>query len=303
MKKILYIFLSTFLTIVSCFFLPVVFSAQESITISTYYPAPYGVYKNIRFYPSATAPVCDSDSEGVTYYNSTVHLLRGCRMNPATNVYEWQDFGSHWTLTDGNLTASNSAWNIGVGTGTPVAKLTVAGEVAVGNSGLVCSSVTAGAVRYNSNSKKMQYCDGTNWDVIGGPKMFSVKAGGDTSTSSLRWVDMDDMSITKKFDAGYIYIFFNAQIRDDGATWNWERVLVDNDVAYQTYKQDFTGSHCSNHDGAGFSPVNIATIKYVDAGTHTIKVQWKVARDNSGGDSAYQDGSCSPRQLMVIQPN
>lgn len=49
--------------------------------------------------------------------------------------------------------------DVGIGTTTPQARLDVAGEVRVGNTGLGCNANTVGAVRYNAG--EMQYCDGS----------------------------------------------------------------------------------------------------------------------------------------------
>jgi len=46
----------------------------ESITISTYYPAPYGVYQKIRLYPTSV-PTTSVD-RGLMYYNTTDNLLK-----------------------------------------------------------------------------------------------------------------------------------------------------------------------------------------------------------------------------------
>jgi len=60
----------------------------------------------------------------------------------------------------------------GVGTANPAAMLDVAGEAKIGNTSLVCSATTEGAMRYNSTSKEMEYCNGTDWTSL------SPAAGG-----------------------------------------------------------------------------------------------------------------------------
>ncbi|MES2854484.1 MAG: DUF1566 domain-containing protein, partial [Bdellovibrionota bacterium] len=44
----------------------------------------------------------------------------------------------------------------------------VAGEVKVGNTALACAAGTEGAMRFNSTSKVMEYCNGTAWTVMQG---------------------------------------------------------------------------------------------------------------------------------------
>ncbi len=59
-------------------FIPVFCFAQsnqtESLTITTYYPSPYGVYKNLRLHPTAE-PTTGVDA-GVMYYDTGLDLIR-----------------------------------------------------------------------------------------------------------------------------------------------------------------------------------------------------------------------------------
>ena len=50
----------------------------DQITLTTYYPAPYGVYKVMRLAPQAAAPATASD--GDLYVNSTDNHIY-CRLN------------------------------------------------------------------------------------------------------------------------------------------------------------------------------------------------------------------------------
>jgi hypothetical protein len=56
---------------------------------------------------------------------------------------------------------------VGIGTTVPAAKLDVAGEVKFGNTSSTCNTANEGQQRYNSTSKKMEFCDGTAWTVFG----------------------------------------------------------------------------------------------------------------------------------------
>ncbi len=120
-----------------CFVIPVFPQNNETMTIVTYYPSPYGVYKNLRLFPSP-APACNSDSEGTLYYDSTVNELKLCR--EATTFpfnFYWQTLGQGnlWKLEGNNLLhPAQDAYNVGIGLNNPVNKLDVAGPVAVGQS-------------------------------------------------------------------------------------------------------------------------------------------------------------------------
>ena len=47
----------------------------ESLTITTYYPSPFGVYRNMQLYPSEL-PVGTAEQEGVMYYDKNTHSIR-----------------------------------------------------------------------------------------------------------------------------------------------------------------------------------------------------------------------------------
>lgn len=77
--------------------------------------------------------------------------------------------GSHYwlaspTVANGIYTAVDA---VGIGTTNPSARLDVAGELKVGNSGFACSAAREGQVRYNSAIKSIEFCDGANWIKAG----------------------------------------------------------------------------------------------------------------------------------------
>lgn len=62
----------------------------------------------------------------------------------------------------------NSSGAVGVGIGNPQAKLDVAGEIKIANSGSGCTGLNEGAVRYNQIGKKIEFCDGAgSWVTPG----------------------------------------------------------------------------------------------------------------------------------------
>ena len=77
----------------------------------------------------------------------------------------------------------------GVGTANPAAMLDVAGEAKIGNTSLACSATTEGAMRYNSTSKEMEYCNGTAWGSLapaaGGGGLKVYKSDGTTVLGNL----------------------------------------------------------------------------------------------------------------------
>lgn len=119
------------------------YSAEESITLTTYYPSPYGVYSEMRLYPknNPTMPC----QEGLMFYSdgsNPTYLQRGLYVCGAGG---WQSITGYWSLTSNSLYATNTtAWNVGIGTSSPGSKLDVAGTAqlrgSAGGTGLYVSS-------------------------------------------------------------------------------------------------------------------------------------------------------------------
>lgn len=104
------------------FYLNVQAQTEETITLTTYYPSPFGVYNVLRLFPSAPKPATDCDSNlevGNMYYNSSTNQVMVCRQTvvfPPT--YAWEAIDSLWRLLGTTLSPSNLAWNVGIGTST-----------------------------------------------------------------------------------------------------------------------------------------------------------------------------------------
>ncbi|MFA5271544.1 MAG: hypothetical protein WC412_04275 [Candidatus Omnitrophota bacterium] len=130
--------ISFLLVLIFSSFSPQLFSQNtETVTISTYYPSPTGVYQNLRLFPitAAAAPLCDNahpGNEGFMYYNNDAgqNQLMVCR-ETAVGVYGWQAVGaSFWTQTGNDLYPNDiTNWNVGIGTASPARKLHIANNV------------------------------------------------------------------------------------------------------------------------------------------------------------------------------
>jgi len=81
------------------------FAEDETLTITTYYPAPYGVYKTLRLYPSATQP--ESCQEGELYYDSDDDKIYICSGDAGFET--WQSVGG----THGTILYTRCAWASG----------------------------------------------------------------------------------------------------------------------------------------------------------------------------------------------
>ncbi|MCM8789906.1 MAG: hypothetical protein NC916_02665 [Candidatus Omnitrophica bacterium] len=59
----------------------------EQITITTYYPSPYGVYKNVRLFPYAVAPNSECANKGEMAYSESANTLLICNGTHYTQVF------------------------------------------------------------------------------------------------------------------------------------------------------------------------------------------------------------------------
>ena len=113
----------------------------ESYTIMTYYPSPYGVYKNLRLY-SSTEPTAAADRQtGTMFYNSSsndIYVSDGSRFY---RIGGWVVSGTNFYPLDSNL-------NVAIGYTNPgTYKLYVAGTM------YVSSTVTSGGGFVTSDAR------------------------------------------------------------------------------------------------------------------------------------------------------
>ena len=66
----------------------------ESLTITTYYPSPYGVYRNLKLNPTAEEPTGPALSRGVMYYNDSENVIK------YRNNEMWVDIGKVNAISD-----------------------------------------------------------------------------------------------------------------------------------------------------------------------------------------------------------
>jgi hypothetical protein len=90
------------------------------------------------------------------------------------------------TITRTNVMAIMGG-TVGIETVDPKATLHVAGEIIVGNTALVCSATTAGALRYNSGA--LELCNGTTWGAAKSPPISNPGAPFDPNWPLAAFVD------------------------------------------------------------------------------------------------------------------
>jgi len=81
---------------------------------------------------------------------------------PAVIGHTWGEI-----ICDDNMCVNTTTGNVGIGITNPQAKLDIAGEIKIGNTGLSCDSSNEGALRYNSITNKIEYCNRNSWKEIG----------------------------------------------------------------------------------------------------------------------------------------
>jgi hypothetical protein len=99
---------------------------------------------------------------------------------------------------------------LGIGRTSPVVALDVNGSVRIANGGEVCQAVTAGTQRYNTTTKKIEFCDGTSWQAVGG--------GTDLSNCTLQY----------RFEFGGVDPWQSIPLDGSSATGDWSAHAIGN---------------------------------------------------------------------------
>ena len=164
------------------------FVCAETVTVTTYHPAPYGVYKELRLNPiSGTSPgnhasgdSCDADEEGTIYYDGDEQLVFYCDGNTLT----WEAVGGadpYWKFQDNvgsspdYLFTRNQNWFVGIEREDPAMKLSQGVVASYG--GDLCSRgeiLSRGVI----DSGADLVASGAGTRLIWWPKRAAFRAGG-----------------------------------------------------------------------------------------------------------------------------
>jgi hypothetical protein len=94
-----------------------------------------------------------------------------------------------------------SGGKVGVGTATPQAPLDVNGEIRAGTStGLACSGTTQGAIRYNTSSNALEYCNGTAWSLV------QAAACTNPSPTAFSFTNLANETISTQYQSNIVQI-------------------------------------------------------------------------------------------------
>lgn len=91
----------------------------------------------------------------------------GQTLNGGTTASENLTLDSTVNATKGSVLINPSGGNVGIGTTIPQAQLDVSGGIKLGSQ-VACDTTKEGSLRYNSTSKRMEFCNGSGWFPVGG---------------------------------------------------------------------------------------------------------------------------------------
>ncbi len=181
------IFLVNFLSASSIF-------AQEQITLTTYYPAPFGGYDRMRLVPhdSSTSPItCDSNSEGTMYYDDNDKAIKVCKDDGWGNI-AWTNAGGIWErdATNGYIYPAVIDDAVGIGNSTPQEILHVSGNIQISPTGTTSGHNILGVrgewLHFSSYGGTHIILNADNAFSSGETDDFSLYAVNDATTPLLR---------------------------------------------------------------------------------------------------------------------
>ncbi len=107
---------------------------------------------------------------------SSAHAQEGINSVPGSDLPLGAAGQRVMTITGGQ-TSGVPVGNVGIGTQTPRAKLDVAGEIRSGSTNAACTATNAGAMRYNADSRIIEFCNGSAWTQMGGGAQTGTLCG------------------------------------------------------------------------------------------------------------------------------
>ncbi|VAX35507.1 hypothetical protein MNBD_UNCLBAC01-875 [hydrothermal vent metagenome] len=271
MKKIILSLLFLLLTTAS-------FAQTKSIELTTYYPAPFGSYDRLRLVPRA-ALTCDSNLEGLLYYNNINNRLEVCQADGSFSSIS----GNAWTQdVDGNgdpiiyPNDNDPDLFVGIGTETPEFKLSLAQD-----GGIIATGTFGSGVDYDTTGSTTMFL----WY----PKKAAFRAG---------YVDTDQWNDNNIGD-------YSIAFGENTQANNTHSVVSGglNNIVLDNHSTVSGGKDNSIADGPGYSVIGGGDSNVITGGRSTIAGGWGGTINGGGlntigggGDNLIDD----PAQFATI---
>ncbi|MDP2940405.1 MAG: hypothetical protein Q8O13_10100 [Candidatus Omnitrophota bacterium] len=259
----------------------------EEITLTTYYPAPYGVYKSLRLYPNNGPPSCDADHEGVLHYdNGQGSLQRGfyyCSQDPVSLGFGWQRGSGYWMLVSNpypvpdylNLNVPETNTRVGIGTFTPEQQLSITGNfqlpVSANVGGNISGVIYSGANRFIHNLGHINDTSNTFIGVDAGKLNLDQSQAGTKNTG---------------LGAGTLSALTNGT---DNTAVGYAVLAANQGGNLNTGVGAFALN--SNSAGAANTAIGYYALKTNTLGQNNTAIGYNALRDNTEGDNNIANGS------------
>ncbi len=262
-----------------------------------------GVYVGVNDASSGQASINLLTKGGTTYNVGNPNSLGWhfvARSNAYTAASERNDLHIYYwdgTVYQRYMTLDSGATKgIGIGDINPQVSLSIIGEVQVSNSGVTCSSSTAGAIRYTSGN--LQYCNGSSFTALAsGTSLVSAlddlnDAAIDYTTSYTFFVGIGAGALSK---GNYVTAVGLSAADSNSGTYV---TGVGRVAAYQNTGSHVTGvGHAAAYQNVGDHLTAMGSYAgYLSSGTHVTGLGTNAARQNTanyvtgvGTNAAYQN--------------
>ncbi len=171
----------------------------ETLTMTTYYPSPVGVYQSLRLAPNNSPPACGASTAGTLYVDSSNVLYYCDGTAPySRSIGEWDLNGSDLYPVD------YATVSVGIGTNLPAARLHVEDSNASSTGIRIKNSQTTGAV-WELRAHEANPNDG-----------FTIWGGNEgVETTRLTILDTGEVGIATTAPATMLHVEGNTTINGD----------------------------------------------------------------------------------------
>lgn len=292
-KEFQYVVFSVIVTILVIVMLPTAF-AQEQITLTTYYPSPFGQYDRLRLAPRAPLPNadCNATSLGLMYYDRTPQgTLMVCQddgagggvWNPAGESGIWRRDAA---LEDVYLQNINDF--VGIGTDAPNEKLEITGNIR-----LPLATATTGVIKLGPDRFLYSYGAFGQFNTFLGINAGNLGMGGldNTGIGPFALFSNTTGEANTAIGAGALR---NNTVRHENTAVGAGALASNTDGSYNTAVG--RSALASNTTGTTDTAVGIAALMNNTTGDHNVAVGGSALLDNVTGNDNTAVGQVALRK-------